>query len=105
MKYALAKEVLVGVGDGAGINIKATLAGVDRSKPRAHCRLNGNRDARLQDSKTRSDDAALGVDDGLIEGMGDGADQAGRSAAGKLRIAVERENVANAVEAPRSGQS
>ncbi len=55
-----------------------------------------NADARLQDAKAHRDDAALGIDDGLIQRMRDGADQPRSCAARKLGVGVEREHVANA---------
>ena len=62
------------------------------------------RDTRLQDAKAGRHDAKLGIDDGLIERMRDGADQAGRRAARKLSVGIERENIANAVEALQWGR-
>ena len=58
-KNALAKEILVGIGDGARINIESALAGVDGGQPRARGGLDGDADARLQNAVASGDNAQL----------------------------------------------
>ena len=95
---ALAEEVLIDVGDGAGIDVEASFAGVERGKSRARCRSDADTDAWLQDAVPSGDDASPGVDDGLIERVGDGTDHACRGGAGKLCIGIEGNDVTDVGE-------
>ena len=58
-KDAFAEQILVGVGNGAGVNIEAVLAGIDGGQPRLRGRSHRDAHARLQDSVAFGDDAAL----------------------------------------------
>ena len=83
---------------------KPLLAGEDGGQARARRGLDADADARLQDAVALGDDAQLGIDDGLVERMRDGADQACGGAARKLRVGVEGEDVAHLARARRGGR-
>ena len=56
-KDSLAIKVLVGVGDGAGIDVEAGLPGVDGRQARTRGRVDTDADTRLQDAVTLGHDA------------------------------------------------
>ncbi len=95
---ALGVEVLVDVGDGAGVDIEAGLAGVDIGHARLRGGMDADADAGLQDAVALGDDAAFGIDDGAVEGVHHGADEGVGGAAGELGIGVERDDIAHAAQ-------
>ena len=95
---AFAVEILVGIGDGARVDVEPALAGVHSGEPRAGCRIDADADARLEYPVSLDNDSQLGVNDGLIERMGDGADELGRGTARQLRVGIQSENVADRAE-------
>ena len=70
---AFAIEVLIGVRCGPAVDIEAGLARVNGCQAGARCRANAHADARLQDAVAFHNDAHLGIDDGLVQRMSEGA--------------------------------
>ena len=95
---AFAEEVLIDVGDGAGVDVEAGFAGVEGRKAGARCGGDADADAWLEDAVSLGDDARAGVDDRLIERVRHGADHAGGGAARKLGVGVERDDVADMLQ-------
>ncbi len=79
---AFAEEILVDVGDGAGVDVEAGLAGVEGCEAGARGGGDADADAWLEDAVAGGDDAPPGVDDGLVQGVRDGPDHAGCGGAG-----------------------
>ena len=73
---AFAVEILVDVGDCAGVYIEAGLAGVDARRAASETPSDADSDARLENSVAFGDDAEIGIDDGAVERMRHRADHA-----------------------------
>ena len=95
---ALSVEVLVSVGDGQGVDVKTALAGVKIGQARTCCRADADADTRLKNAVALNHNAQVRIDDGLVEGMSDGADHTRSRSRGKLGVGVEGEDVADRVQ-------
>ena len=88
------EHVLVDLGAGRAVGVDAALAGkqpVEQGEV-ARCRQ-GRGDARLQDAVAAGHHACAWVDLGLVVGVCSDAHQLAQAAGGKLRVAVERDDV------------
>ena len=93
---AFAVEILIGVGDGAGVDVESGFSGVDGGEAGAGGALDADADAGLQDAVTGDDDVFLRIDDGAIERMGESSDHAMRGSARKFGVGIEGDHELNA---------
>src|SRR5580658_4287241 len=91
-------EILIGVGDGAGVNVEASLSGKEGGQARTRCRADAHSNPRLQNAIALSNNAQPRVNDCLVQWMGNRSDQLGGGAARKLRIRIQRQHVADVLE-------
>src|SRR5579863_4561175 len=91
-------EVLICIGNCPGVNIEASLTGVDGCKSRARSTLYAYPHARLKDAVSRDDDVLLGIYDCRIQRMSQGSDHPLRRPAWELGIGIESDYEANARE-------
>src|SRR5579862_6999545 len=83
---AFAEEILVRVGDSARVDIEGRVRREDGRETRLAGRLQVHAGLGLQNGITALQLFAGAVEDGAIQGMGQGADQLSRRIAGKLRV-------------------
>ncbi|KAF5056936.1 hypothetical protein DSECCO2_362080 [anaerobic digester metagenome] len=84
-----AEQVLIHIGDGAGVGVDADLAGAHQRIPRTVRAGQADRHPRLQDSVAGRDTAARLVVAGAVQRMGHGAHEPARRVAGQLRVGVQ----------------
>ncbi len=97
-KDSLAEEILIGVRDRSRIDIEAGLAGVQGRQARTRRRGHAYSHARLQNSISRRNDAEPGVNDRSIQRMRHGPDHPRRGSVRKLRVGVQRDDIADVLE-------
>ncbi len=94
-KAAFSVQILIGVRDSAGVNVKARLARVNGRQPRAGRTLHTHSHARLQDAVTGDHDVLFRIDNRPVERMSHRSDHAMRGSAWKLGIRIERKHKLN----------
>src|SRR3984957_16001083 len=72
----LSVQILIGVRNGAGIDIETGFPGVDGCEPRAGGALHADADPGLQDAISGNHSFCLRIDDGLVQGMRQSSDHA-----------------------------
>ena len=97
-KAAFAEEILVGIGDGARIDVEGGIGREDGCQPRLSCRLQVHAGLRLQDGITALQLFPRRIEDRAIQGVRERADQFSRRVAGKLRVGIERNYVTHVLE-------
>ena len=66
---ALAKKVLIDVGDRVRVDVKSGLSRINGGQTRVARRLNADADTRLQNGVALDDGIGFRIDDGLVQGM------------------------------------
>src|SRR3954447_1086754 len=94
-KDALAIKILVNIGNRPRVDIKPSLAGINACQPGACRGVDTDADARLHNPVAPRDNVQLRIDQGAVQGMSNGANQALRGAAWKLRVGIERQNISD----------
>ena len=93
---ALAKEIHVGVGHRGGVGVYAHIAGEHTRKAAGRAAAQVDTHAGLQDAVAIAHAARGWVEPGLVERVGQGADQGLANVARQLRVGVQRDHVAHA---------
>src|SRR5262249_20481516 len=95
VKYSLAEQILVNVGDGPAVRIDAGAIGEDPRKTGGSGAGQCDADARLDNRVATPAIASFRIELHAVQRMRDGFDQSASGSEGKLRIGVERQNIAN----------
>src|SRR5229473_4940914 len=89
---SLAVEVLVNIGDSPRVNIESGLSGIDVREARARSALYAHPYTGLKNAVARDHDVLLRINDGLVQWMRQGANQALGRAARQLRVGVKSDD-------------
>src|SRR3989442_5827491 len=89
---SLSVEVLINIGDGPRVNIESGLSGIDVRQARARSALYAHPHTGLKNAIARDHDVLLRINDGLVQRMRQGADQALGAATRQLRVGVKSDD-------------